>query len=218
MTIRVMLADDHQILREALRTVLENEPDIEVVAEARDGIEATELARKHRPDLVVMDVGMPRMDGIAATRSVLTDNPEIRVVGLSTYSDKRIAQQMLSAGASAYVIKASGGDQLLLAIRAAIAGEVYLCPEIAANLAAGVRHGGAAEPASAKDRRLGKREREVLQLLIDGRSVAEVGEQLHIATATVEAHRSHIMRKLDLHSPAEFSSYTLGQRNAAKKS
>ena len=215
MKIRVMLADDHQILREALRSVLESEPDIEVVAEAADGLEAVERALTAKPDLVVMDVGMPRLDGIGATRRLLAANSAIRIVALSTYSDKRIAQQMMEAGARAYVVKAAGGDALLGAIRSVMAGEIYLCPEIAANLAAGPRAQSRQETPelpAAKNRRLGKREREVLQLLIDGRNAQEIGEQLHIAVDQVEAHRSNIMHKLGLNSPAALKIYALRQR------
>ena len=212
MKIRVMLADDHKILREALRAVLEHEPDIEVVAEARDGIEALELALESPPDIIVMDIGMPGLDGIEVTRRVLQEKPEIKVVALSTYSDRRIAQQMLEAGAKGYVVKAAGGDELLCAIRSVAAGQTYLCPEIAANMSDGQRARVRQSPPElmvAEDRRLGKREREVLQLLSDGRSTAEIGEQLHIAVSTVEVHRLNIMRKLDLYSQAELTTYAI---------
>jgi len=219
MSIRVMLADDHKILREALRSVLEHEPDIEVVAEAADGREAVEVAKSATPDLIVMDIGMPGLDGIEATRRILAGNPAIKVVALSTYSDKRIAQQMMEAGAKGYVVKAAGGDELLTAIRSVMGGDLYLSPEIAANMADGLRgkvRQGPPDLIVAEDRRLSKRERDVLQLLIDARSNTEIGEQLHIAPSTVEAHRVNIMRKLDLHSPAELATYAIihGLRSA----
>ena len=210
MKIRVMLADDHRILREALRSVLEHEDDIEVVAEARDGIEALKLALENPPDVIVMDIGMPGLDGIEVTRRVLADNPAIKVVALSTYSDRRIAQQMIDAGATGYVVKAAGGDELLSALRAVSRGEVYLCPEVAANMAVGLRlRASPPELMVSDDRRLGKREREVLQLLADGRSVAEISEHLRIACSTIEVHRLNIMRKLDLHSEAELTTYAI---------
>lgn len=215
MAIRILLADDHQILREALRSVLESEPGIAVVAEASDGLQAVEQALSSRPDLIVMDVGMPGLDGIAATRRVLRDNPAIKVVALSTYSDQRIAQQMLEAGAKAYVVKAAGGDELIRAIRSVVEGKVHLCPEIAANL--GAAAGGQTmrdcpDPKGAADRRLGRREREVLQLLIDGLSTAQIAGQLHIGSHTVERHRRRIMRKLGLQSHGDFAAYALEQR------
>ena len=212
MKIRVMLADDHKILREALRSVLEHEADIEVVAEARDGMEALDIALKNPPDLIVMDIGMPGLDGIEVTRRVLAERPGIKIVALSTYSDRRIAQQMIEAGARGYVVKAAGGDELLHAIRSVSAGDVYLCPEIAANMADGQRVRVRQSPQElmvTEDRRLAKREREVLQLLSDGRSIVEIGEQLHIAATTVEVHRLNIMRKLDLHSEAELTTYAI---------
>ena len=212
MAIRVMLADDHKILREALRAVLDHEPDIEVIAEARDGIEALQLALSNPPDLIVMDIGMPGLDGIEVTRRILAEKPEIKVVALSTYSDRRIAQQMIEAGARGYVVKAAGGDELLIAIRSVAAGQIYLCAEIAANMADGHRarvRQGPPDLMVAEDRRLAKREREVLQLLSDGRSAAEIGQLLGIAASTVEVHRLNIMRKLDLHSQAELTTYAI---------
>jgi len=219
MNIRVMLADDHKILREALRSVLEHESDIEVVAEAKDGREAIEMAQGAMPDLIVMDIGMPGVDGIEATRRILAGNPSIKVVALSTYSDKRIAQQMMEAGAKGYVVKAAGGDELLNAIRSVMGGENYVSPEIAANMGGDLRAKVRQTPPDlivAEERRLSKRERDVLQLIIDARSNAQIGEELHIAPSTVEAHRLNIMRKLDLHSPAELTTYAIlhGLRSA----
>lgn len=207
-----MLADDHKILREALRAVLEHESDMVVVAEARDGPEALKLALANPPDVVVMDIGMPGLDGIEVTRRIRAENPAIRVVALSTYSDRRVAQQMMEAGANGYVVKAAGGDELLCAVRAVHAGNTYLCPEIAANLADGARartRRSSPELTVADDRRLGKREREVLQLLSDGRSAVEIGLALRIDSSTVEVHQMNIMRKLDLHSLAELTTYAI---------
>ena len=219
MNIRVMLADDHKILREALRSVLEHESDIEVVAEAKDGKEAIDLALNANPDLIVMDIGMPGLDGIEATRRILAKNSAIKVVALSTYSDKRIAQQMIEAGAKGYVVKAAGGDELLNAIRSVMEGELYFSPEIAVNMVdakkANVRR-AAPDLVVAEDRRLSKREREVLRFLIDARSDEEIGAHLRIALSTVEAHRLNIMRKLELTSPAELTTYAMlhGLRSA----
>ena len=212
MNIRVMLADDHKILREALRSVLDHEPDIEVVAEARDGVEVIELALADPPDLIVMDIGMPGIDGIEATKRVLAANPAIKVVALSTYSDRRIAQKMLEAGAQAYVVKAAGGDELLSAIHAVMAGQIYLCPEIAASMSARKQvklNQAPPDLIGAEERRLGNREREVLQLIIDGHSGEQIGERLHIAPSSVELHRKNIMRKLDLHSQDELNTYAI---------
>ena len=211
MNIRVMLADDHKILREALRSVLEHEDDIAVVAEANDGIETLRLAEQDPPDVVVMDIGMPGLDGIEATRRLIKGHPAVKVVALSTYFDRRIVLQMLEAGAKGYIVKASGGSELVLAIRTVVQGQLYLCPEIAtimedADLLEGNRSGRECD-----DKHLGQREREVLQLLSDGKSPLEIAARLHIAAATVEVHRRNIMRKLDLHSIADLTRYAILQ-------
>lgn len=209
MKLRILLADDHKILRQALRSVLEQEPDIEVIAEAEDGVEAIALARTHGPDVVVMDIGMPRMDGIEATRRMLAECPEIRVVALSTYSDRRIAQQMIEAGAKGYVIKAAGGDELLSAIRAVGKNDSYFSPAIDARSgsAEGPSPTGSSVPGDGPDRRLGKREREVLQLLCDGLDSADIGARLGIAASTVDVHRLSILRKFDLRNQVELDNY-----------
>ena len=208
--IKIMLADDHRIMREALRSVLEQEPDLDVVAEAQDGIEALRLADENALDLVVMDVGMPGLDGIEVTRRLCQAHPGLKVVGLSTYSDRRIAQQMIEAGACGYVVKSAGGDEVLRAVRAAVRDEVYLCPEIAGSETGRTR--GTEQRYQRKragERRLGQREREVLQLLSDGKTAAEIASRLNISAATVEAHQRNIMRKLDVHSAAQLTTYAL---------
>lgn len=210
--IRIMLADDHRIMREALRSVLEQEPDLDVVAEAQDGIEALRLADENALDLVVMDVGMPGLDGIEVTRRLCQAHPAVKVVGLSTYSDRRIAQQMIEAGACGYVVKSAGGDEVLRAVRAAVRDEVYLCPEIAGTMSEAGRTRGTEQRYQRKragERRLGQREREVLQLLSDGKTTAEIASRLNISAATVEAHQRNIMRKLDVHSAAQLTTYAL---------
>lgn len=212
MSIRVMLADDHRIMREALRSVLEQEPDIEVVAEAADGIEALRLADENAPDLVVMDIGMPGLDGIEVTRQLLKSHPAVKVVALSTYSDRRIAARMMEAGASGYVIKAAGSDELVRAMRTAVRGEIYLCPEIAGLMADAGRLRSGEQRRERKrphERRLGQREREVLQLLSDGNTADQIATRLNIATTTVEAHQRNIMRKLDVHSAAQLTTYAI---------
>jgi len=207
MSIRVMLVDDHKILRDALKGVLEREHDLAVVGEASDGAEALELARQLQPDVVLMDIGMPGIGGIEATRTLRAEWPETKVVALSTFSDRRIVLQMLDAGAGGYVVKSAGRDELLRAIRAVAHGKTYLCPDSSAVLVDSVRGKQAAEQ-TPRDL-IGKREREVLQLLADGHTSPEIGERLHIATSTVEVHRRNIMRKLELHSIAELTKYAI---------
>ncbi len=208
MAIRIMLIDDHKILRDALKTVLDREHDIVLAGEASDGAEALKLVRENRPDVVVMDVGMPNMGGIETTRALLAEHPGLRVLALSTYSDRRIVLQMLDAGACGYVVKSAGRDELLRAIRAVAQGRTYLCPEISAVVIDTVR-GGKKSIDKNGDIRLGRREREVLQLLAEGCTSPIIAGRLHIATSTVEVHRRNIMRKLDLHSVAELTKYAV---------
>lgn len=207
MTIRIMLVDDHKIFREALKGILEREHDISLVGEANDGSEALTLARKSHPDVVLMDIGMPVMGGIEAARALIADQPGIKIIALSTYSDRRIVLQMLDTGARGYVVKSAGRDELLRGIRAVSHGRTYLCPDASGVLVESVRTRNPTEPFSRE--RLGKREREVLQLLADGHTSPEIGKSLHIATSTVEVHRRNIMRKLELHSIAELTKYAI---------
>lgn len=207
MTIRIMLVDDHKIFREALKGILEREHDISLVGEANDGSEALTLAQKLHPDVVLMDIGMPVMGGIEAARALIADQPESKIIALSTYSDRRIVLQMLDTGARGYVVKSAGRDELLRGIRAVSHGRTHLCPDASAVLVDSVRTKNTTEPFSRE--RLGKREREVLQLLADGHTSPEIGKRLHIATSTVEVHRRNIMRKLELHSIAELTKYAI---------
>lgn len=209
METRVMLVDDHAILRQALRHVLELETDIAVVSEAANAEEALRLSLQFSPDVVVMDIGMPGTDGIETTRRLLANNPRIRVLALSTFLDRRIVERMLEAGASGYVVKSAGSDDLLRGIRETAQGNTYLSPEVAAIVVKGLRNRPPVGEAAAD--RLGRREREVLTLLAEGDSSPEIAVKLHIATSTVEVHRRNIMRKLDLHSVAELTKYAIRQ-------
>ena len=207
MTIRVMLADDHRILREALRTVLDREFDISVVAEASDGLETLQVAKEVLPEVVVMDIGMPGMGGIEVTRRLHAEQPGIKVLALSTFFDRRIVLQMLEAGAMGYVAKSAGGDELLRGIREVVMGSTYLSPEIAAVVVDSIRGKNAAE--AEEGEQLARREREVLALLADGKTSSEIGARLHIATSTVDVHRRNIMRKLEMHNVAELTKYAV---------
>ncbi|UCV01722.1 response regulator [Dechloromonas denitrificans] len=207
MAIRILLADDHKILREALKGILEREHDIALVGEANDGAETIKLTREVHPDIVLMDIGMPVMGGIEAARTLLAEQPELKVIALSTYSDRRIVLQMLDAGARGYIVKSAGRDELLRGIRAVSHGRIYLCPDASAVLVDSVRARSLGEPFASE--RLGKREREVLQLLAEGHTSPTIGKKLHIATSTVEVHRRNIMRKLELHSIAELTKYAI---------
>lgn len=205
MGIRVLLADDHRLLRDALRLALAREADLEVVGEAGNAHEALQLALLGRPDVVVLDIGLPDLSGMEVAKQLRRLDPPPRIVALSAQSDKRFVAEMLLAGAEAYVTKSSAGSELVRAIRAVAAGGNYLCPEVAEALVGEVRRqGGDAGPP-----RLGRREREVLRLIADGARSSEIADRLHIALSTVEVHRRNIMRKLDLHSVVELTKYAI---------
>ena len=207
MSIRIVLADDHKMILAALRSLLEKEIDIAVVGEAGDGAALLELVERTAPDVAVVDVGMPGLNGIEATRRLLAARPLLKVIALSAYSDKRFVLEMLEAGAKGYLIKASASDELPRAIRAIARGQTYLCPEVAGSIVEAVRDKTSLEGSAAP--KLGQREREVLALLAEGKSSSEIAARMHIAASTVEVHRRNIMRKLDLHSVAELTKYAI---------
>jgi two-component system NarL family response regulator len=206
MTIRVMLVDDHTVLREALRAALNEETGIEVVGEAGDGEEAVRVAQASRPDVVIMDVGMPNMGGIEATRELTTADPAAKVLALSTHTERHFVLRMLEAGAAGYVVKTADMDEMLHAIRKVAGSGTYISREVAAVMAetVGTRRDGRfqCEP-------LGPREREVLALVAEGLTSQEIGRRLKITAGTVDVHRHNIMRKLHLHTVAELTKYAI---------
>jgi two-component system NarL family response regulator len=202
----VLLVDDHRLVREALRDSLDREPDIEVIGEAGDAASALEGASRLRPDLIVLDIGLPDLNGIEATaklkeRSGVTP----KIVALSAYADRRFVSEMLRAGASAYVTKSSAGTELARAIRAVAAGQTYVCPEVAGTLVSAMRDG----PENDEAPPLSRREREILCLIAKGTRSPSIAEQLHISLGTVEVHRRNIMRKLALRTVAELTRYAI---------
>jgi len=208
MSIRILLVDDHQMMRDGLRSILDLEDDLDVVGEAGNGYEAIEMARTRRPDVVVMDIGMKNLNGIDATRQIKAEDPKAKVVALSTHSDESYVLGMFKAGASGYVLKDAAVEEMRRAIRAVAAGHHYLSPEIAGSVvAAHVR--GPSEDSASPSATLAPRERQILQLLAEGDSSSEIARKLHIATTTVDSHRRNIMKKLDLHSVAELTKYAI---------
>jgi len=205
MSIRVLLVEDHRLVREALRDALEKIPDIEVVGEAGDARTALESFSTLKPDVAVIDIGLPDLNGMELTARLKDIDGGLKVVALSGYSDKRFVTEMLRSGASGYVIKASAGTELVRAINAVINGQNYVCPEAAGALTAQVL-GSGAEPNAP---RLARREREVLRMISQGMRSQAIGEQLHISVSTVEVHRRNIMRKLGLHTIAELTKYAI---------
>ena len=206
--IRVLLVDDHELMREGLRAILERERDVEVVGEASSGREAVELARTLEPDVVVMDVAMKDSNGIEATRQLRSGRPDLKVIALSSHSDSRYVNAMLDAGACGYVLKANAYDDLRRALVAAHQGKSYLSPDVTESVVgASLRKTDRATFSTHES--LSPREREVLQLLAEGLSSPEIGKRLFIATTTVESHRRNLTRKLGLHSVADLTKYAI---------
>ena len=208
MTVKIFLADDHRILREGLRSLISEIPGMEVIGEAGNGREAVRLATELRPDLVVMDVNMPDLNGIETTRQLLKDLPAVKVIALSMYSDRRFVTGMLRAGASGYMLKASAFDELATAFETVIAGEIYLSPKVAGMVVEDYL-GYLAEGKSEPTELLTAREREIMQLLAEGRSSKEIASILHVSEKTIYTHRQNIMEKLDIHSIAELTKYAI---------
>ena len=205
---KVLLADDHKIVRDGLRNLLEKDPDIVVAGEAEDGREALQLVRKLSPDVVIMDIAMPELNGIEATRQILAEADEVKVVALSMHSDKRFVSEMLKAGASAYLLKDCAFEELITAIRTIMKGKIYLSPGIAGVVIEDYIRKGAKTDSTVFSL-LSDREREVLQLMAEGRTTKEVAAHLNVSIKTVETHRANIMTKLDIHSIAELTKYAI---------
>ena len=208
MSVRIVLVDDHKIVRDGLRSLLESEEEIEVVAEAEDGRQAVETIRQSRPDIVIMDVGLPELNGIAATRQLVGVAPGIKVIALSIHSDTQFVSGMFSAGASAYLLKNSAFEELVLAISEVMTDQIYLSPRVAGVVGEDyVQHlSGIKSPDSGA---LTEREREVLQLLVEGKATGQVAHQLNVSPKTVATHRQHIMDKLDIHNLPDLTKYAL---------
>jgi DNA-binding NarL/FixJ family response regulator len=209
MSIRLILADDHQMMREGLRAIVDKHPDLQVVGEASNGQETVSLVPTSGAHIVVMDVAMPDLNGIEATRKILSQHPHIGIVALSAHANKEYIREMLRAGASAYVLKQRAGEELVRAIREVANGKKYL----SADIARGVVDEYVALSAIRQERpafvTLTDREREVLQQLAEGRTTKEMADLLHVSVKTIETHRRNIMEKLKLHSVAELTKYAI---------
>jgi two-component system NarL family response regulator len=208
MRLRVLLVDDHELMRQGLRSILEREDEVEVVGEAADGRTALELARTLVPDVVIMDVAMQDLNGIEATRQIRAECPGVKVLALSSHSDARYVTAMLDAGASGYVLKANAYDDLRRALDAARRGRSYLCADVTDAVVGAARHGGGSTRTASRAL-LSGREREVLQLLAEGLSSPQISQRLYVATSTVETHRRNIARKLGLHNVADLTKYAI---------
>jgi DNA-binding NarL/FixJ family response regulator len=208
MSTRILLADDHRILRQGLRSLITSERDFELVGEAEDGRAAVEMAERLTPHVIVMDIGMPGLNGIEATRQIIDRQPGVRVIALSAYADRRLIAEILKAGACGYLLKESAFEELVEAIRTAAAKRVYLSPKIASELVEDYVRMSKAPGPSVFDS-LSPREREVLQLIAEGHSTKEVARVLKVSVKTVETHRRQLMNKLELFSVAELTRYAI---------
>ncbi|MCX7045014.1 MAG: response regulator transcription factor [Candidatus Sumerlaeota bacterium] len=208
MKLKILLADDHKLMREGLRALLEKAPDFRVVGEAGNGREAVRQARELKPDIVVMDIGMPDLNGIEATRQILAEAPHVKVIALSMYADKRYVAGMLEAGAAGFLTKDSAYEELISAVRAVSAHHIYIGHKVRDAVIVDYvsRLGKSAinpEPA------LTTKERELIQLLAEGKSTKEIAALMKVSIKTAETHRQNIMKKLDIHSIAELTKYAL---------
>ncbi|HNY76941.1 MAG: response regulator transcription factor [Sedimentisphaerales bacterium] len=208
MSIRIIIADDHTIVRHGLTKLLQQEKDVEVVAQAQNGHATLELARELSPDVIVMDVGMPDLNGIDATQQILHENPNIKVLALSMHAGKKFVVAMLKAGASGYLLKDCALEELTTALQTIISGRIYLSPAITDIVVDSyVRQPGEAEQSAFSV--LSQREREVLQLMAEGNTTKQIALRLHISPKTVEGHRLRLMSKLNIDNIAQLTKYAI---------
>jgi two-component system response regulator NreC len=208
MNIKVLIADDHQIVREGLRSMLEKETWIKVVGEAEEGRTTLRLARELTPDVIIMDVAMPDLNGIEATRQILAELPTIKVIALSMHDDRRFILNMVKAGAKGYLLKDSAFKDLVKAIRVVVANKTYLSSEITDIVVKDYLATSTSQESSAFYL-LSPREREVLQLIAEGMTTNQIGEHLHVSIKTVETHRAQLMAKLEVKGVAELTKYAI---------
>lgn len=208
MSIRILLADDHKILREGIKSLIEKQSDMQVIGEADNGRETVRLVRELSPDIVVIDISMPDMNGIEATRQIISKDSRIKIIALSVHSDKRYVTEMLNAGASGYLLKECAFGELVNAIRTVITNRSYLSPEITDVMINDYKHMLSKETLSVFSL-LTPREREVLQLLAEGTTTKDIAAKLNVSVKTVETYRQQIMDKLDIHSIAELTKYAI---------
>jgi DNA-binding NarL/FixJ family response regulator len=210
--ITVLLAEDHQIVREGFRSLLEHEHDIEVVGEAATGRQAVQLTRQHRPAVVVMDIAMPLLNGLEATRQIRKDFPDTKVLILSAHSDDAYVQQAIALGAAGFLLKQTSSDNLAIAIREVQKGNTFFSPSLSRRV-----HDRSQRPTDReanrqkKTNRLSSREAEVLQLIAEGKPNKQVAAELGVSFKTVDKHRQHLMNKLDIHDVAGLTRYAIAE-------
>ena len=208
MAIRTILADDHTVLRKGLKSLLDQQQDIEVVGEAEDGLEVIKLVKKLLPDIVILDIGMPAMNGIQATQHIIAEVPNTKVLALSMHSDHQFVLKMLQAGASGYLLKDCAFEELIAAVRTITDGKYYLSKDVTGVVINDYINKIQATNSIGQPV-LTSREREILQLITEGKSTVEIAKLLNVSSKTVETHRKNIMDKLDIHTIAELTKYAV---------
>ena len=209
--VRVLLIDDHTLFRQGIRTLIAAEPDMEVAGEASTAAAAVAAAQELKPDVVLMDIGMPGMSSFEAARQMRKERPDIRVLFLSMYDDEDYLAECVEIGANGYVLKDSPADQLITAVREVHRGGSYLSPRLLTKLVDGFRSGNGAS-VQPRFGTLTKREREILKLLAEGKSVKEIACEFDLSVKTVEAHKFNLMRKLDIHNKAQLVQYAIQKK------
>ena len=207
--LRIVLADDHTILREGLRALLSTNADFEVVGEAEDGREAVRCVEKLEPDLLLMDLSMPRMSGMDAISEIKKRHPDTRIIALTVHKTEEYLLTTLQAGADGYVLKDATHDELVMAIHNVVSGKSYLSPGISEKVIEGYLEGKESSSSITSWQKLSQREREVLKLIAEGYKNKEIAEDLCISLKTVEKHRANLMKKLDLHNAAGLTVYAV---------
>jgi two-component system response regulator NreC len=210
--IAILIADDHTLLRSGIRALLEDEPDMVVVGEANDGREAVRLASQLKPNVILMDIAMPLLNGLEATRQIKREHPEINVLVLTMYDHEEYFRQMLEVGASGYIIKRAAANELVAAIRAVYNGESVLSPAITRLLLEDYLKRDSTAKEEDDPNALSSREREVLQLIAEGKTSREIAELLNLSVKTVQSHRTNLMQKLDLHDRGELIKYAIQKK------
>jgi DNA-binding NarL/FixJ family response regulator len=210
--IRILLTDDHTLFRQGIRTLLSAEPDLEVVGEAGNAMDSVAAARQLHPDVVLMDIGMAGMSSFEATRQIRKEGTNTKIVFLSMYDDEDYLAECVEIGANGYVLKDSPADQLVTAIREVHRGGSYLSPRLLTRLVDGFREQGNNAVRQPRFGTLTKREREILKMLAEGRSVKEIASEFDLSVKTVEAHKFNLMRKLDIHNKAQLVQYAIQKK------
>ncbi len=206
---RIVIAEDHTILREGLRSLLSAEEEFEVVGEAEDGLEAVRAVNSHTPDLILLDLAMPKMNGIAAIKEIKKQSPDTKIMALTIHKSEEYILEAFQSGADGYCLKDSTHDELLMAIKSVLMGKTYLSPEISERVLSGYLEGKKSIKAASSWDSLTQREKEILKLIGEGYKNKEISDYLCISVKTVEKHRANLMKKLDLHNVSALTAYSI---------